>query len=180
MHGSIFAELQKFVTTNLGAEAWRTLIRESGVPTKIYLPIREYPDEELVALVSTASRITGTPVPKLLFDYGVFIAPDLLKMYRSYIRPEWRTLDVIEHTEEQIHVRVRVDHEGAAPPYLTATRLNPDEIMVHYISQRKLCAVAEGVAHGMAKHFDEKVETTQRTCMHRGDESCEILVRRIG
>ena len=180
MHGSIFAELQKFVTFHHGADAWRHLVRESGVPTKVYLPIRAYPDEELVALVSTASQMTGTPVPELLWSYGEFIAPDLIKMYRAYMKPEWRTLDVIEHTENQVHVRVRVDHEGAAPPYLTATRLGPDEVMVHYISQRKLCTVAEGVAHGMAKHFGERVETSQKTCMHRGDPQCEILVRRVG
>jgi hypothetical protein len=180
MHGSIFAELQKFVTSNLGAEAWRTLIRESGVPTKIYLPIREYPDEELVALVATASRITGYPGPQA--------AVGLRRLHRA--RPPQ---DVpLVHPPRVAHAGRHRAHRGADPragarrprgggsPYLTATRLAPDEIMVHYISQRKLCAVAEGVAHGMAKHFGERVETSQRTCMHRGDDSCEILVRRIG
>lgn len=179
MHGSIFAELQKYVTAKLGAEAWKALLRESGVPTRVYLPIREYPDQELVALVNTAHRLTGVPVPELLQDYGEFIAPDLVKMYKAYIRPEWRTLDLIQHTEEQIHTRVRVDHRGAAPPYLTADRVGPDEVMVHYTSERKLCAVAVGIAHGIAKYFGEAVNVTQLTCMHRGDASCELSVKLV-
>ena len=177
MHGTIFTELQKFVTTSLGVEAWRTLLRESGVPTRLYLPTRDYPDAELVALVTTASRVTGTPVPDLLRAYGAFIAPALIKMYRSYIAPEWRTLDLIQFTEEQIHVRVRTDHAGATPPYLTATRVSPQEVMVHYTSERKLCAVAEGIADGLASHFGERVEVSQPRCMHRGDAACDISVR---
>lgn len=179
MHGTIFTELQKYVTTKLGADAWKALLRESAVPTRVYLPIREYPDAELVALVATASRITEIPVPALLKDYGEFIAPDLIKMYRAYINPQWKTLDLLEHTEEQIHVRVRDDHKGASPPYLTTTRLSPTEAMVHYTSTRKLCAVAEGIALGIARYYGETIELTQERCMHRGDQTCEIRVRLV-
>ena len=176
MHGVIFAELKKFVDANLGGDAWKTLLKEAGLGSRIYLPLRAYPDEELVALVSTASRLTGTPVRDLQKAYGEFIAVGLLKMYRSFLKPEWKTLDVIENTEAQVHTRVRVNEVGAKPPYLDAVRVAPNEVVVYYSSERKLCAVAEGVAIGMAKHFGEAVSVTQPRCMSDGYDKCEIRV----
>ena len=50
-------------------------------------------------------------------------------MYRSLIRKEWRTLDVIEFAEPTVHRIVR--KETTAPPYLTAERKAPDEVHMH-------------------------------------------------
>jgi hypothetical protein len=99
-------------------------------------------------------------------------------MYRAYILPEWKTLDVIEHTEERIHKMVRLQHKGARPPYLSTTRRSADEIVVHYASERKLCSLAKGFATGIARHYGETLQITDLTCMHRGAPTCEILIRR--
>jgi hypothetical protein len=60
-------------------------------------------DEELVRLVTTASTATKIPVPELLEDFGRELVPMYLSMYGHLLKPEWRTLDVVEHTEETIH-----------------------------------------------------------------------------
>jgi predicted hydrocarbon binding protein len=172
----IFAELKKFVDANMGDGAWKTLLKEAGLGNRIYLPLKAYPDEEIVALVTTASRITNIPAGDLLKAYGEFIAVDLLKMYRAFLKPDWKTLDVIENTESQVHTRVRVNEVGARPPFLNAVRVSPTEVVVHYNSERKLCAVAEGVAIGMAKHFGETATVSQSRCMHDGYDKCEIRV----
>ena len=67
-----------------------------------------------MALVQTGSKITNIPVPALLEAFGEFIAPQLLDMGRGSIQPSWRTLDVIENTEESMHTVVRLDLPGAA------------------------------------------------------------------
>jgi predicted hydrocarbon binding protein len=178
MHGTIFVELEKFVTSQLGEGAWAKLKTEAGISAaRSYRPTFIYPDEELVALVGAGSRITGIPVPELLESYGEFIAPDLLAMYRGAIEPSWRTLDLIEHTEESIHTVVRVDHQGAAPPYLRAERRGPNEVAVTYTSPRKLCAVARGISRGIARHYGESIEITDVRCMHRGDEDCLLVMK---
>ncbi|HYW09890.1 MAG TPA: heme NO-binding domain-containing protein [Longimicrobium sp.] len=174
MHGVIFSELKKFVESRLGPDSWRALLREAGLGGHIYLPLSTYPDEEIFTLVETASRLTGIAPAALLRSFGEYMAPDLLRMYQAYLRPQWTTLDVIEHTEEQIHTRVRVREPGAMPPFLQAQRVSPTEVRLLYSSPRKLCAIAEGIALGLAGHFGETITIAHPACMHDGAEACEL------
>jgi hypothetical protein len=176
MHGIIFVELKKYINTKLSSEAWNKLLQESGIGPKIYMPIQEYPDQEVVALVSAISKMAEKPIPAILEDFGEFMAPDLLRMYRSLIKPEWKTLDLIEHTGETIHKVVRIKNPGATPPELKCSRPSPDEVVITYSSPRKMCAIAKGLAKGVAKHYNERVLVTETNCMLRGNPSCTILV----
>jgi hypothetical protein len=178
MHGIILCELKKYVDDRLGAAAWGALLVKAGMPGRIFMPVQEYPDADALKLVSTASAITGRPAVALLEDFGEFIAPHLLTMYGSLIRKEWRSLDVIEHTEETIHRVVRHRNPGAKPPELRCRRVGPDEVVVVYSSARKMCAVAKGIARGMARHFQETVAISESTCMLAGAKECRISVRR--
>lgn len=179
MHGTIFVELQKYVQAKLGADAWTNLKREAGIERESYDPFEVYPDEEVGALVGTASRITGAPAAALLEDFGEFIAPDLLEMYWGVIAPEWKTLEVLENTERAIHDVVRLNQKGATPPYLHASRTAPDEVTIVYTSPRRLCAVAKGISRGIARHYGETIIIDDATCMHRGDENCTLIVRKV-
>lgn len=179
MHGIVFGELKQYVTARLGDAAWDGLLANAGIGPKLYLAIQEYPDQDLAAILEAASGRTGLPVAALLEDFGDFIGPHLMRMYRMYIQPEWKALDVIEHTEERIHRMVRVQHKGARPPYLSTTRRSADEIVVHYASERRYCGLARGIARGIARHYGETLEITDLTCMHRGAPTCEILLRRV-
>jgi hypothetical protein len=92
------------------------------------------------------------------------------------VKPEWKTLDLIEHTEERIHKIVRLRHTGARPPYLTTERRGPREIVIHYSSARRMCALAKGIARGIARSYNESITIADVRCMHRGDPTCEIVV----
>ena len=180
MHGIVFGELKQYTGARLGPAAWNELLADAAIGPKLYLAIQEYPDEELGAILQAACRRTGLSAAEVLQDFGDFIGPHLMNMYRMYILPEWKTLDVIEHTEERIHKMVRVQHRGARPPYLSTTRRSENEIVIHYSSARGLCAFAKGIALGIARHYDEAVEVRDLTCMHKGAATCEILVRLTG
>ena len=178
MHGVIFSELRKYVEQRHGGEeTWKALLRDAGLGRRMYLPVREYPDAEAVALVSAASAATGVPVRGVLEDFGEFIAPDLMGMYRSLVRPEWRTLDFLEKTEETIHRVVRLKDPAAKPPEIRCERTAPDEAVVRYASARRMCGVAVGIIRGVAAHYGEPVQIDEPRCMHRGDPECEIRVR---
>lgn len=178
MHGIVFGELKQYVAARLGPSAWGALLDDAAIGPKLYLAIQEYPDQELGAILQAASTRSGLSTTAILQDFGDFIGPHLVRMYRMYILPEWRTLDVIEHTEERIHKMVRLQHRGARPPYLSTTRRNDDEIVIHYASERRLCALAKGIAMGIARHYGETIEIRDLTCMHKGAATCEILLRR--
>jgi hypothetical protein len=177
MHGLMFAELKKYVDQKVGGEAWNTLLDTAGLGGRIYMPVQEYPDADIVALVGAASQATGRTVQAILEDFGEYIVPDLLKMYGSLLERGWKTLDVIEHTEETIHRVVRSRNPGARPPELSCTRPGPDEVVISYRSARKMCSVAKGISNGIAAHFGESIAVTQSVCMLRGDPECLISVR---
>ncbi|MBI5654008.1 MAG: heme NO-binding domain-containing protein [Chloroflexi bacterium] len=178
MHGIIFSELKKYVETKHSPAVWGALLKESGLGSKMYMPIQTYPDAEVVALVTTASKMTGVPVNAILEDFGGFILPDLIQMYQALIKPEWDALNFIMHTEATIHTVVRHRNPGALPPALKCVRVSPGEVVLHYNSSRKMCGVAKGIARGVAKHYDQSITVAETTCMHRGDAGCLISIKR--
>jgi hypothetical protein len=123
--------------------------------------------------------MTGTPVPVLLEQFGEFIVPDLLDMYRPMLEPGWRTLDILEHTESAIHNVVRMRNPGAAPPRLHFRRMGPDQVRLSYSSERKMCQVARGIMNGVAKEFGESIRIEETACLHRGAPSCEMAITRV-
>ncbi len=179
MTGITFSGLRKYVETRLGPGSWPALLKEAKQDGKMYLATQEYPDAQLVELVVAATRVTGLGAAAILEDFGEFIAPDLLSMFKASIKPAWRTLDVLEHTEETLHKAVRLRNPGARPPELVATRKGPREVVIEYSSPRKLCAVAKGIARGIAKHYNENVEISEAACMHKGAPSCRISVKTL-
>jgi hypothetical protein len=179
MHGILFAELKKYVVARLGAKAWNDLLAAAGMKDRVFMPNQVYPDADLVRLVSTASELTGKSAQDLLEDFGAFIAPDLLSMYRPQIDPSWKSLDVIQNTEQLIHRNVRVKTPGAEPPRLQTTREGPDDLRLVYGSGRHLCSVAKGIAAGIAREYHEQLRVTERTCMLRGEPACDIHIHRL-
>ncbi len=176
MHGIVFCELRRFVEASFGHEAWARLLATTGAPGRLHLPVASYPDGELLALVAAASRQTGVATPVLLERFGEVLVPAYLKLYSHLVRPEWRALDLVEHTEQTIHKVVRVTHPGASPPVLSCDRIRADEIWVHYTSPRRLCAVARGILRGVAAHYRERFELDERQCMLKGGSECLIVV----
>lgn len=176
MHGIIFGELKKLIDKKLGGDSWRELLKDAGLGAKVYMPVTEYPDEEAVALLTAISRRTNLEQRAVLEMFGEFIAPDLLALYRHMVKPEWRTLDLLENTEETIHRVVRLRNPGARPPELRTER-EGDEVLITYRSSRRMCGVAVGIVRGLAAHYQENIEIKELSCMLDGAGACRLLVK---
>jgi hypothetical protein len=178
MHGIIHLQLQRFVESRYGAKSWRELNRRAGLDSRVFTAVESYPDEDILRLVAEAVGLTGVPVSELLEAFGQFLVPTYLSVYGALVKPTWRTLDLLEHTEHTIHRVVRARQPGATPPELSVERASKNEVMVTYASRRRLCAVARGIIVGVAEHFRETVLISERSCMLRGDDVCRIGVRK--
>jgi hypothetical protein len=172
MHGRIFWELRNY-SERYGPATWNAIVKTAKLEDRIYLG-QAYPDAEIMALLAAASSVLGKPLPALLEDFGAFTVPALMSMYGHLMRPEWRTLDVIEHTEKIAHGAVRLKEAGTAPPFLRTSRVSSDMLVLTYSSPRKFCAFAVGVGRGLAAHFGETIAIQQAVCMHEGANRCEI------
>jgi hypothetical protein len=139
----------------------------------MFLPITTYPDAEAVAIVTAASKLTNIPADRILEDFGEFIAPDLLSMYRALVEPEWRTIELLLHTEDVIHRVVRINNPGAQPPKLQFEQVGPNELKFSYNSPRRMAAIAKGIIKGVAKHYGQAVLIHEHK---KPDGSSEMLI----
>ncbi len=180
MHGLIFFYLQKFAdVAAAGSTSWQG-VRSSGVTTiSRFLPSGTYPDADTVAILSTIADTTGRPLPAILEEFGVFLAPHLVKVAGPIVDPEWRTLDLIEHTEEIIHAMTRTPTPGAVPPVLETARQSPTELHLVYNSARRLCPLAIGMMRGIAAHYGETIRIEEPSCLLRGDPFCSFVIEHI-
>lgn len=176
MHGIILSKLKGFVIDSHGNDAWKQLVDEADLDSGMFLPTQSYDDSTVVAIIKTASEMTGTSSPELQRAFGEYLSSDLLQMYDSLIDTDWTALDLIEHTEEQIHTVVRLQKPNASPPELESERHSPDEVVVRYGSDRQLCDVAKGIIQGVSDHYNEQLTIKEPQCMHRGHPQCKLVV----
>jgi predicted hydrocarbon binding protein len=178
MHGVIFAELNDYVEAKHGADGWEAVLDEAGLESKSYMPIKTYPDEELLALVEAAVTVTGASQDEVLRDFGRFAVPDLLDSYDAFLDDEWGPLDVLEHTEDAMHKAVRLKEDDATPPELECRRAGDDEVVIEYGSDHQLCSLGEGLIEGIGREYEADLEIRQEQCMNEFDPVCEIHVER--
>lgn len=176
MHGFVLTEIQRFVEAQFDRKTWYALLERAGFADRDYVNFLEYPDEEAVRLVATASEMTGKPPEEILEAFGFFLGGDLLRIYKPIIDPAWGTIDFLANVEQTIHHVVRDRNRQARPPALACSRLGPTEVRIIYGSPRKLCALARGIVRGVASHYGEAIDLVEESCMHRGDTACRLRV----
>jgi hypothetical protein len=175
VHGIILSELHKFLVEQQGADTWRHVVQRARLPELTFTPLEFYPDEYLARIVAATEGIINVSPWTLLENFGEHLTPRLLALYEVLLEPSWRTLDVIEHTEQTVHRLVRMRDPAATPPRLRAERTGPNEVVLTYDSPRRLCAIARGIGKGIARHFGEELVLTERACMLCGDPTCVLV-----
>jgi len=177
MYGVIFSFLRDYVTEKHGGrDTWRALLSASDIsPEKIYFPVTEYPDEEIVAIATSAAEALDLPLPVVLEDFGSFVAIKLITFYPMYIdKKDLDSFGVIELAGSSIHDAIHKHNPQRKPPTLGANRVSENEMILHYFSGRKLCPVVRGVIRGLSEHFDEVIEINETQCMHEGAPHCSF------
>jgi hypothetical protein len=180
MHGVILVELKKFVEARLGETAWEELQGLSGLAGRVYLPVQEYPDSEVEALLERTMERARLDRDGLEQEFGEFMAPDLLRMYGSLLERGWKTFEVVEHAGATIHRVMRARNADARALRLSAERTPADTLLVTYASERRMCGLAKGIVRGLARHFRERVSVAESACMRQGAPACRIELRRTG
>lgn len=176
MHGTIHKELRGYIVDAHGEPAYAAILQRAGVAGREFDPAGYYPDDDLYRILTAASEQLGLSEQQILEEYGVWVAPGLLEGFAAMIEPHWRTLDLVEHTEQVIHVWTR-ENMSAKPPVLATQRLADDHLVVDYRSHRRMCTLGTGFIVGIAAHYGEAARIQQTTCMHRGDDRCTIDVQ---
>ncbi|MFT2009104.1 heme NO-binding domain-containing protein [Pontibacter sp. 13R65] len=155
MHGSIFALLKRFVESSYDFSTWIRLLEAAGLEGASYQMQEMYPTKELLAIVDKASEATGMPTYSIMEQFGEFLVPDLLLIYSKYVNPNWRTYEMLLHTECSMHSAVKKLDDRTDPPMLLVTKKGSGQLIVDYHSKRRMSGVAVGIIKGIAKYYNE-------------------------
>lgn len=157
MHGIIFNQFYKFIREQFGQDSLDKITKDSGLGLKFYDATKSHPDEEIQALVDSASKVLRIEKDVALEEFGKFITPTLLKTYQGYIKEHWDCFDLIEHVENTMHKVVRQTDKEAAPPKLDIVRDSDRSIIINYTSKRKMMPLGIGIIKAIAEHYGQKV-----------------------
>ena len=157
MHGVIFNQLAQFVKGSYGQDSLTSILGRADLNAKTYMLTTSYPDEELEAIITGACHELSMERDVVLDAFGQFIAPNLMKIYGSYVKNEWTAFDLLENIESTIHETVRSNNPGAEPPMLDIKRVSNEELTITYRSKRKMLTFGEGIIKAIGKHYNEQL-----------------------
>ena len=175
MKGIIFQLVEDYVTTALGASQWAKVKEQAGVTAPFFVPMNDYPDSDITALVKAASAETGKSTDDIERGLGVFAIPKFAVAYNFYFKPHSCTKDFILKMDD-VHQIATQTIAGAAPPRFKYERPSESSLVVIYSSPRKMCSLLKGLIEGSAAHYNERVTITERCCMKKNAARCEIVM----
>lgn len=155
MHGSIFAFLKRFVESTYDYSTWAKIMEGTGINRTGYQMQEMYPTEELVKIVGAVSAMSGKTLHEVQEQFGAFLVPDLLMIYKKYVKSDWSTFDMLLHTEEHMHGAVRAQDNRTNPPRLSVNKVSSKLLIIDYYSKRRMASVGIGIVKGIAAHFNE-------------------------
>ena len=174
MKGIVFNILERLVSQSFGEETWDRLLAAAELDGA-YTSLGTYEDEELVKLVGAAARELDMSPNDVIFWFGRNALPLFAGQYPQLFEPHDSARSFVLTLNEIIHPEVRKLYPGADVPVFDFSSRD-DILVMGYRSPRKLCAFAEGLLHGTADHYGERLTIDQPRCMNRGDEHCVLEI----
>jgi hypothetical protein len=175
MHGIVFQQVKNFVVGNFSLSTWEEILDKAQLSGKMFMPTSIYPDKEAQALIAAISAKLNLPATEVLEKFGEYLSGNLIKIYAASISQGWRTLDLLEHTENTMHKAVRFADKNATPPKLVCKRLTKDKVCITYTSERLMADLGVGLIKGFAKHYNERIQIDRKD----SNSVTELFVTRL-
>lgn len=171
MKGVVFNLLEETVVRAFGADTWDTLLDMSGA-SGAYTSLGAYPDSELESLVEAAGKALSLDRDAVLRWFGIQAIPVLAELYPVFFTgaPDARTF--VEGVNTIIHAEVRKLYPGAECPHFRMQADASGDLVMHYLSNRNMCALAQGFVEGAAAWYGTEVAFEHTACTSHGDPHC--------
>ena len=171
MKGIIFNLVEEAITASYGEAVWDSVLATAGVDGA-YTTLGNYEFTDLTALIDAGALLLGVTPVALTHTLGKAALLGLARRYPVYFEPFDSTRPFLLTLNEVIHPEVRKLHPDANPPDFWFEQVTADGLVVHYRSERQLCALAVGMISGASTYFGEKALLTETECMLDGADHC--------
>ncbi len=175
MKGVLFTVLEEVVVERFGEDTWDTVLQRAGL-TGSYTSLGDYPDADLGAVVQGLADTLGLPTNDVLVVGGTLSFAVLVARH-SYVMEGMHTWqDVLLHLGDIIHPEVRKIYPRADAPEFVITPTESGGLQLQYLSNRRLCRLAEGLTRGAGDWFKTPVEVEHLLCLENGDDQCLLSI----
>jgi hypothetical protein len=175
IHGSMFFLLSEFIVNNYGNTTWTELTKKAGAVLPYDLH-KNYPASEMFLIIRAGADHAKLTENTITEKFGEYLVPGLLTLYRSHIRPEWKTFEMLLNTELVMHKAVRKQENEANPPVLSVSRVHDKLLVIDYYSKRKMASLAIGIIKGIAKFYNESDQIEVVPMSDQNDERVQLRI----
>lgn len=177
MKGIINKGIQEMVEAKFGAEAWDKIKALAKCDEPFFSAGEDYPDQMTLDLVSAASEVAGLPLETVLVEFGKFWVPNTgAASYSTYFKLAGTSAREFLLNMNRVHDQVTNNILNAKPPRMEYGELPDGRMLIHYRSERRLCAVLRGLILGVGIYFDEDLQVKEIACMSNGAPHCTMEV----
>ena len=161
MKGIVFTEFLELVENEFGLEVVQQIIDGCELETEgVYTSVGTYSHKDMFKMVAKLSEIKGIPVPALLTVFGEYFFTTLKDKYPVFVEKP-NLFSFLNSIDQYIHPEVLKLYPDAELPRFQAEIKSDNEMMLNYMSSRKMSDLAIGLIKGAANHFEEDVDVVK-------------------
>jgi Haem-NO-binding len=158
MKGTVVVCLHQLVEAKFGERTWMRILEAAGLDREtILMPLGDYDDEMVFALVGATCRVTGLTQQQAFDAYAEYWVTEYSK--RNYTRYHQGCTSAREFLQKlgHIHRSVTATIPNARPPEFRLEWLSDACLHLHYRSQRGLIDLVTSMAKAVGKLFGERL-----------------------
>ena len=161
MKGVIVNCLEAMVRERHGIDAWERVLERAGLPRdELFLATRDVDDATVIGLFDATREIAGASAEEAADAFGDYwvneFAPRVYPMYFDHISSAREMLLAMD----RVHVQTTEIVRGSRPPRFEYRWIDDRTLEIRYRSGRGLIHLAAGLARGVGRRFDERLDVT--------------------
>lgn len=179
MKGIVFTEFLDMVEQKFGYEVVDQIIEESKLESNgIYTAVGTYPHSEVVTLLMNLSDKVKIDPAVLLKEFGKYLFDTFLESYPQFFSVVDNAFEFLHSIDKHIHVEVLKLYPDATLPKFISKETEDGTMIMTYMSERKMAALAEGLIEKSIAHYNEDCNITTENIKEDGSE-VKFTIKRI-
>ncbi len=179
MKGIVFTEFLDMVEQKFGYEVVDQIIEESKLDSNgIYTAVGTYPHSEVVTLLMNLSDKVNIDPGALLKEFGKYLFDTFLASYPQFFAAVDNAFSFLHSIDNHIHVEVLKLYPDATLPKFISHETEDGAMIMTYMSERKMAALAEGLIEKSLAYYKEECTIQTENLKEDGSE-VRFTIKRI-
>lgn len=176
MHGIVHKTLKDYVVDRTDDDTWETIVERSDLEPQLYLPVANYDDQEVDAVLETLSSMAVQDRRAIERDFGRALAPELLSTFSAHVGRDGSLTELLVSFDD-VYDGIDAATAETALPDLSCT-YDGDDVVVTYDTHRprQYCGLAHGILDGLVAAFGADASVTETACVVDGADACRFRV----